>query len=53
MILQIHDELIFDAKEDELEELKALVKEVMENVYKLEVPLVVETSLGKDWYDAK
>ena len=53
MILQIHDELIFDVKENELEELKTLVKEVMENVYKLEVPLVVETSLGKDWYDAK
>ena len=53
MILQIHDELIFDVKMNELEELKALVKEVMENVYKLEVPLVVETSLGKDWYDAK
>jgi len=53
MIIQIHDELIFDVKEDELEELKALVKEVMENVYKLDVPLIVETSLGKNWYEAK
>ena len=53
MIIQIHDELIFDVIESELEDLKQLVKEVMENTYKLDVPLVVETSLGKDWYDAK
>ena len=53
MIIQIHDELIFDVAKEELEELKVLVKEVMENTYKLEVPLVVETSLGENWYDAK
>lgn len=53
MILQIHDELIFDVSKDEEETLKKLVKEVMENTCKLEVPLEVEISLGANWYDAK
>ena len=53
MILQIHDELIFDVSKEEEETLKKLVKEVMENTCKLEVPLEVEISLGSNWYDAK
>ena len=53
MILQIHDELIFDVSKDEEETLKKLVKEVMENTCKLEVPLEVEISMGANWYDAK
>lgn len=53
MILQIHDELIFDVKKEEEEKLKDLVKNVMENCYKLNVPLVVEINTGINWYDAK
>ena len=53
MILQIHDELIFDVKKEEEEKLKELVKNVMENCYKLNVPLEVEINTGINWYDAK
>lgn len=53
MILQIHDELIFDVAKEEVDELKEIVKEVMENAYKLEVPLEVEISMGSNWYEAK
>ena len=53
MILQVHDELIFDVYEDELEKLTNIVKDVMENVYKLEVPLKVDINYGQNWYDAK
>ena len=53
MLLQVHDELIFDVPENELEEVKELVRDTMENVYKFDVPLKVEINYGKDWYDAK
>lgn len=53
LILQIHDELLFDVKKEEKEKLESLVKDIMENTYKLEVPLVVEESCGVNWYDAK
>ncbi len=53
MIIQVHDELVFDVKEDELEIVKEIVKEKMENVYKFDVPLKVDIEYGKDWYDAK
>ena len=53
IILQVHDELILNVKKDELEEVKALVKEEMENVLKLAVPLEVDINLGKTWYEAK
>ena len=53
LLLQIHDEVILNVYEDELEEVKKLVKEDMENIIKLSVPLEVEISLGKDWYSAK
>lgn len=53
MILQIHDELIFDVKKEEEKKLKELVKNVMENCYKLNVPLEVEINTGINWYDAK
>ena len=52
MVLQIHDELLFDAIPSEVERLKALVVEVMENVMKLSVPLTVECSWGKNWLEA-
>ena len=53
MILQVHDELIFDCKNDELEIVKKIVKETMENVTKLNVPLKVDINYGINWYEAK
>lgn len=53
MIIQVHDELIFDTCADELEEVKKIVKDVMENVYELEVPLKVDINYGKNWFEAK
>ena len=52
MVLQIHDELLFDAYPEELDALKALVVDAMENVIKLSVPLTVECSSGKNWLEA-
>ncbi len=53
MVLQIHDELIFDVVKEEEDILKKLVKEVMENTCELDVPLEVEVSIGTNWYEAK
>lgn len=53
MLLQIHDELVFEVKEEEIEIVKEIVKEKMENAFKLSVPLVVDINLGKDLYEAK
>ncbi|MEG2290870.1 MAG: DNA polymerase I [Clostridium sp.] len=53
MILQVHDELILNVKPDELEEVKKIVKEEMEAVLNLSVPLEVDMNLGKTWYEAK
>lgn len=53
MILQIHDELIFDVFEDELEEVMSLVKEKMENCIKMDVPLIVEGNYAKNWCELK
>ena len=52
MVLQIHDELLFDAIPSEVPALKAMVVEVMENVMTLSVPLTVECSEGKNWLEA-
>jgi DNA polymerase-1 len=52
MLLQVHDELIFDAHKDELEELKALVKDKMENAFQLDVPLDVDMGTGQNWLEA-
>jgi DNA polymerase-1 len=51
MILQVHDELLFEAPESELERVAALVKPAMEQVYPLEVPLVVDLKAGPNWRD--
>jgi DNA polymerase-1 len=51
MILQVHDELLFEAPADELARLRALVVPAMENVHPLRVPLVVETKTGPNWRD--
>ncbi len=52
MLLQVHDELVFDIYKPELEELQKIIKSEMENAYKLEVPLDVEMGVGKDWLEA-
>ena len=52
MILTVHDELVFDAIKEEELELRGMVKNAMENVVGLEVPLVVEIGKGKTWLDA-
>lgn len=53
LLLQVHDELIFEAPEEEIKELEKLVPEVMENALQLDVPLKVDYSSGPSWYDAK
>ena len=52
MILQVHDELLFDVPKEEVEQVKRIVKIEMENVYKLKVPLLVEIGAGKNWLEA-
>jgi DNA polymerase-1 len=52
MILQVHDELIFDVYRKELDEIKKIVKHEMENAVKLEVPLVVDMGTGDNWLEA-
>ena len=53
ILLQVHDEIIVDVKLNELEQVKKIIKEEMENVYKLDVPLKVEIDTGTNWYEAK
>ncbi|MEO8027216.1 MAG: DNA polymerase I [Bryobacteraceae bacterium] len=53
MLLQVHDELIFEAPPAEVEEMRVLVKREMEQVYRLEVPLIVDVGVGDNWRDAK
>ena len=53
MILQVHDELVFDVKEDELELMEKIVKEGMEQAYPMAVNLKAEGAIGKTWYDLK
>ncbi|MEG0737421.1 MAG: DNA polymerase [Longicatena sp.] len=53
MILQIHDELIFDVCEDEIEIMKEIVESGMQNAMELRVPLIAEANFGKTWFDAK
>jgi DNA polymerase-1 len=52
MLLQVHDELVFDVYKPELETIKTLVKTEMENAFKLEVPLDVELDTGNNWLEA-
>jgi DNA polymerase-1 len=53
MLLQVHDELIFECPPEEVEEVGRLVKREMEGVYKLNVPLLVDIGVGENWRDAK
>lgn len=53
MLLQVHDELIFEVPTEELDIMQQLVPDVMENALKLEVPLKVDVNYGRSWYEAK
>ena len=52
MILQIHDELLFEYPLDEEEHLISMVKKSMENAMSLNVPIIVDYGFGKDWFEA-
>ena len=53
LVLQVHDELIVDTYKPELDEVKEILRDKMENAMKLSVPLVVDIGVGSNWYDAK
>jgi len=52
MVLQVHDELLFDTHKDEVDELRPVIKKLMENALPLDVPIVVDTGVGDNWLDA-
>jgi DNA polymerase-1 len=52
MLLQVHDELVFDVHNSELEKIKTMIKHEMENAFQLDVPLDVDLGAGKDWLEA-
>ena len=52
MIMQVHDEVVIDTRLDELEKVKRIVKESMEGVATLQIPLIAEVNSGKSWLDA-
>ena len=52
MLLQVHDELVFDVHNSELEKIKPMIKYEMENAFKMDVPLDVEIGVGKNWLEA-
>jgi DNA polymerase-1 len=51
MTLQVHDELVFEVPEAEIDIMRSLVKELMENAHPLAVPLLVEIGVGPNWRD--
>ena len=53
MLIQVHDELVFNVLNNELEEVKKIVQNIMENTFKLDVPLKVDIEVGNNWYEAK
>jgi DNA polymerase-1 len=52
MLLQVHDELVFDAHKDELDTIRPIIKYEMENAFKMSVPLDVEVGIGENWLEA-
>lgn len=52
MLLQVHDELVFDIHKEELSELQTMIKNEMESAFQLEVPLVVDVGIGQNWLEA-
>ena len=53
LVMQVHDELIVETYNDEIEKVKEIMIDAMENVVKLDVPLNVDLNIGQSWYDAK
>ena len=53
IVLQVHDELMVEVRDDQKEKAKEILLNCMENAYKLKVPLKVEISEGKTWFDTK
>ena len=53
MLIQVHDELVFNVLDNELEEVKEIVRDIMENTFKIDVPLKVDIEVGNNWYEAK
>ena len=53
MLIQVHDELVFNVLNSELDEVKEIVRNIMENTFKLSVPLKVDIEYGNNWYEAK
>ena len=53
MILQVHDELVLEVPEAELDQVRELVVDTMSNAYRLNVPLKVDTAVGKNWMEMK
>lgn len=53
IVLQVHDELLLEVKDEDKEKTKSILKSAMENAYKLSIPLKVEVTEAKSWYDAK
>ena len=53
MILQVHDELVFEVPKKEVEKTTQIVKAAMENAAKIDAPLTVEIGIGENWMDAK
>ena len=52
MLLSVHDEIVFEVPSDELDEVRSLVKEIMESIWELKVPLKVNLAVGKNWAEA-
>jgi DNA polymerase-1 len=53
MLLQVHDELLFEVREDQVDELRGVVREEMEGAIELDVPLRVDVGTGRSWYESK
>ena len=52
MLLQVHDELVFDVQNSELDKIQPMIKQEMENAFQLDVPLEVDLGAGGDWLEA-
>ena len=52
MLLQVHDELVFDVPKEEVDDLKTMIKNEMENAFDMDVPLVVDIGVGNNWLEA-
>lgn len=53
LIIQVHDELVLDVVKEEQQQVTEIITEVMENTFKLNVPLKVDIEYGNNWYEAK